>query len=142
MSKMSGSQKFIYIISILNIIGGIAYLLFGILAALGVGIAGTEQLVRETGEQQAGAYAVIFIVLLLVFGAISLITGILGIRAAHDAKKINPVYILAAFSLIISVANLIVAILNQKFSASVLASVVGPALMFWCAANVKKQTDL
>ena len=142
MSKMSGSQKFIYIVSILNIIGGAAYLLFGILAALGVGITGTERLVQETGEQQAGAYAIIFIVILVALGAFSLITGILGVRAAHDASKINPVFILAAISLIISVISLIVAIAEKKFSAATLASVVGPALMLWCANNVKKQTNL
>ena len=142
MSKMSGSQKFIYIVSILNIIGGAAYLLFGILAALGVGITGTERLVQETGEQQAGAYAIIFIVILVALGAFSLITGILGVRAAHDASKINPVFILAAISLIISVISLIMAITEKKFSATTLASVVGPALMLWCANNVKKQTNL
>ena len=142
MSKMSGSQKFIYIVSILNIIGGVAYLLFGILAAMGVGIVGTERLVQESGEQQAGAYTVIFIVALIAFGAFSLIMGILGTRAAHDAGKINPVYVLAAISLVISVVNLIMAIVNRKFSATVLASVAGPALMFWCANNVKKQASL
>lgn len=138
---MSNSQKFINVVSILNIIGGIAYLVIGLLGAFGVGGVGTERLVEHTGEQTAGVAAWLFIVIMILVGGFSLFTGILGTRAAHDASKIGPVFTLATISLIISVVNVVVSIIDKDFGLRAICSLVGPALMLWCAANVKKQNQ-
>lgn len=136
---MSNSQKYIFVISILNIIGGVFYLIIGVLGFMGKSIAGNEALIQQAGEESPPALVTVFIIMMILSGAFSLLLGFLGIRAAKDASKIGPVYILAMLSLIISVVNLFVGIFGGNFSIQSLIEIVPPALMFWCAGNVKKQ---
>ena len=136
---MSNSQKYIFVISILNIIGGVFYLIIGVLGFMGKSIAGNEALIQQAGEESVPALVTAFIIMMILSGAFSLLLGFLGIRAAKDASKIGPVYILALLSLIISVVNLFVGIFGGNFSIQSLIEIVPPALMFWCAGNVKKQ---
>lgn len=106
---------------------------------MGKSIAGNEALIQQAGEESAPALVTAFIIMMILSGAFSLLLGFLGIRAAKDASKIGPVYILAMLSLIISVVNLFVGIFGGNFSIQSLIEIVPPALMFWCAGNVKKQ---
>lgn len=48
---MSNSQKYIFVISILNIIGGVFYLIIGVLGFMGKSIAGNEALIQQAGEE-------------------------------------------------------------------------------------------
>ena len=139
---MSASQKYIKIVSILNIIGGALFVLFGILGFLGKGIVGNEALIEEAGDSSAPMIANIFLIFMIASGIFSLIIGILGVRAANDPSKIGPVFILGAISLIISVVNVFVGIFGGNFSVYSLVECVPPALMTWCANNVKKQVKL
>ena len=139
---MSGSQKYIKIVSILNIIGGALFVLFGILGFLGKGIVGNEALIEEAGDASAPMIANIFLIFMIASGIFSLIIGILGVRAANDPSKIGPVFILGVISLIISVVNVFVGIFGGNFSIYSLIECVPPALMTWCANNVKKQVKL
>ena len=143
MSKTSGSQKYIKIVSILNIIGGAFYILIAILGFLGKGVVGDEALIKEAGGDSTAPAAVnVFLIVLIVIGLLSLIIGILGIRAANDPSKIGPVFTLAVVSLGISVINLFVGIIGGNFSVHSLIECIPPALMTWCANNVKKQVKL
>ena len=63
-------------------------------------------------------------------------------RAANDPSKIGPVFTLAVVSLGISVINLFVGIFGGNFSIHSLIECIPPALMTWCASNVKKQSNL
>ena len=74
---------------------------------------------------------------MIASGALSLITGILGVRAAKDATKVKPVFILSAISLAIVVIGLIGSAISGSFSVKGLLELVAPGLMFWCANNVK-----
>ena len=139
---MSGSQKYIKIISILNIIGGAFYVLIGILGFLGKGLVGNEALVEQAGDASAPAATNIFLIIMIAIGLFSLIVGILGVRAGNDPSKIGPVFTLGVISLIISVVNLFVGIFGGNFSIYSLIECVPPALMTWCANNVKKQVKL
>lgn len=140
---MSGSQKYIKIVSILNIIGGAFYVLIGILGFLGKGLVGNEALIEQAGgDSSAPAAANVFLIVMIVIGVFSLVVGILGVRAANDPSKIGPVFTLAVVSLIISVVNLFVGIFGGNFSIYSLIECVPPALMTWCANNVKKQVKL
>ena len=136
---MSKSQKFIGIVSILNIIGGAIWILFGILAICGASIAGNEELVKKAGDENAPILVTLFIVMLIVSGVFSLICGILGIRAARDASKIKPVFILSVISLAVAVIGLIAGIIGGEFSVSGILDLVAPGLMLFCANNVRKQ---
>ena len=139
---MSGSQKYIKIIGILNIIGGALFVLFGILGFLGKGLVGNEALIEEAGDSSAPMIANIFLIFMIASGIFSLIIGILGVRAANDPSKIGPVFILAIISLAISVISLVGGIFGGNFSVYSLIECVPPALMTWCANNVKKQEKL
>ena len=140
---MSGSQKYIKIVSILNIIGGAFYVLIGILGFLGKGLVGNEALIEQAGgDSSAPMAANVFLIVMIVIGLFSLVVGILGVRAANDPSKIGPVFTLAVVSLIISVANLFVGVFGGNFSIYSLIECVPPALMTWCANNVKKQEKL
>ncbi|MBQ6257091.1 MAG: hypothetical protein IJJ60_10925 [Clostridia bacterium] len=140
---MSGSQKYIKIVSILNIIGGAFYVLIGILGFLGKGLVGNEALIEQAGgDSSAPMAANVFLIVMIVIGLFSLVVGILGVRAANDPSKIGPVFTLAVVSLIISVVNLFVGIFGGNFSIYSLIECVPPALMTWCANNVKKQVKL
>ena len=140
---MSASQKYIKIVSILNIIGGAFYVLIGILGFLGKGLVGNEALIEQAGgDSSAPMAANVFLIVMIVIGLFSLVVGILGVRAANDPSKIGPVFTLAIVSLAISVINLFVGIFGGNFSVHSLIECVPPALMTWCANNVKKQEKL
>ena len=139
---MSNSQKYINIVSILNIIGGALFVLIGILGFLGKGLVGNEALIQEAGDSSAPAAVNTFLIVMIVIGLFSLVVGILGVRAANDPSKIGPVFTLAVVSLIISVVNVFVGIFGGNFSIYSLIECVPPALMTWCANNVKKQAKL
>ena len=141
MSNTSGSQKYIKIVSILNIIGGAFYILIAILGFLGKGIVGDEALIKEAGDSNAPAAVNVFLIVMIIIGLISLIIGILGIRAANDPAKAGPLFKLAVISLGISVINLFVGIFGGNFSVHSLIECVPPALMTWCSNNLKKQAN-
>ena len=143
MSKSSGSQLYLKIISILNLIGGAFYILIGIIGFFGKGFVSNEELIEKAGGDTSAPAAVnVFLIVLIVIGLLSLIIGILGIRAANDPSKIGPVFTLAVVSLGISVINLFVGIFGGNFSIHSLIECIPPALMTWCTSNVKKQSNL
>ena len=141
MSNTSGSQKYIKIVGILNIIGGAFYILIAILGFLGKGIVGDEALIKEAGDSNAPAAVNVFLIVMIIIGLFSLIVGILGIRAANDPAKVGPLFKLAVISLGISVINLFVGIFGGNFSIHSLIECVPPALMTWCSNNLKKQAN-
>lgn len=139
---MSNSQKYINIVSILNIIAGVIFIVLGIVAFAGKGAVGNAALVEQAGTADAPAAVNAFIIGMIASGALSLITGILGVRAAKDATKVTPVFVLSAISLAIVVVGLIGSIISGSFSASGLLELIAPGLMFWCANNVRKQAGI
>ena len=142
MSKPSGSRLYIKIVSILNIIGGALYLLFGILALFGKNVVGDSALIEKAGDASAPAAVTAFIIALILSGAFSLFSGIIGLRAANDPKKAGPHLVLSALSLCVGIAGIVAATIGGGFKLESLIKLVPPALMIWCANNVKKQTDL
>ena len=90
MSKSSGSQLYIRIVSILNIIGGALFLLIGVLAIFGKNVVGDAALIEQARDTTAPAAVTAFIIALILSGAFSLFSGIIGMRAANDPKKAGP----------------------------------------------------
>ena len=142
MSKSSGSQLYIKIVSILNIIGGALYLLVGVLAIFGKNVVGDSALIEQTRDATAPAAVTAFIIALIISGAFSLFSGIIGMRAANDPKKAGPLLTLSVISLCVGIAGIVAATIGGGFKVESLIKLVPPALMTWCANNVKKQSDL
>ena len=135
---MSNSQKYIKVISIIDIILGIIGLIVCILGATGAFIVVGSGTGAGVSATDAAGFGIGMIV-----GAISciitLIVGILGVRAAKDASKIKPVFVIAIISLSLAIVSLIANIVGGNFSWSDLLSLVGSGLMAFCANNVRKQ---
>ena len=137
---MSNSQKYIKVISIIDIIFGVIGLIIGVLGATGgflVASGATGADVAATDAAGFGA-AMVIVALSCVF---TIIVGILGLRAAKDASKIMPVFVLSIISLVIGVVSLIMSVTGGSFKASDLTGLVGSALMVFCANNVRKQAQ-
>lgn len=130
---MSGSQKFVFVISILNVIGGAILIILGIVLAIVGGSSG--------GGDEAVGLAITGL-LLGILGVIEIIGGVLGIRAARDAKKYGPFYVISLISFVLSILGFIVSIVNTGFHLSSIGSMILPALMFYCARNIKSQARM
>lgn len=132
--QRSGSQKFLLVVSILNLIfNGLA-----ILAMLAFGV------VAGGRDIAGGAFGLISLAG-VGLGLISIIEGILGLRAANDATKIMPVWYLAVIGLVIAVVACAVSIFNGNFgsnASSFIGSVLGSGLTFWIANNIKRQAGM
>ena len=142
MSKSSGSQLYIKIISILNIIGGALFLLIGVLAIFGKNVVGDAALIEQARDTTAPAAVTAFIIALILSGAFSLFSGIIGMRAANDPKKAGPLLTLSVISLCVGIVGIVAATIGGGFKVESLIKLVPPALMTWCANNVKKQSGL
>ena len=137
---MSNSQKYIKIVSILNVISGAAYVVFAVLAVLGVGLAGDAMSQMEGAPSNAAIVA--FIGSLLVSGAITLVSGILGLGAAKDASKIKPVFTLSLIGFVITLLNVILGAVGNNLDIGQIMELLAPALMLWCSYNVKKEAGV
>jgi hypothetical protein len=75
-------------------------------------------------------------------GTVSLITGMLGIRAARDPGRIRPVLILSAISFALSAAGFVIAIRTNTMALRFVANVVIDGLMFIASVHVSRLVRL
>ena len=148
--ERSGSQKFLLVISIINIVFAVLGILAGITGIMGGALFGavdTQEVssaLSGTGVTQGEASGIMVGAFLLVFIAsiFELLVGILGIRAANDNQKIMPVWVLALIEVILYAIGIIVTIVNGSFGTDGLSSILSLVfgiLIFWVANNIKKQ---
>lgn len=147
--ERSGSQKFLLVISIINIIAGVFIILGSLLLTLTGGVIGSampSDLASagiDADDARLATAVFSFLGVAGIFsGALGLLEGILGVRAANDSSKIMPVWVLTLISLILNVVGLIMVIINGTFASQALTYVfalVLAALMFWVANNIKNQ---
>ena len=103
---------------------------------------GDSALIEQAGNAEAPAAVTAFIIALILSGVFSLISGIIGLRAANDPKKAGTLIILSALSLCVGIAGIVAATIGGGFKLESIIKLVPPALMLWCANNVKNQTNL
>ena len=124
---MDRYARIIFVFSILDIVEAVLLVALGALAiGLGVG--------EESQDLFNGS------LVMIVTGVITLLTGLLGIRAAKNPAKIKPVYILSIIGLVASVIALVVKIATGgEDILSAVSSVATSALMFFAAWNINKR---
>lgn len=141
--QRSGSQKVLKVISVIGIILGIISLIMALLLIVGGGLyAGSGEVVEGMTAAEAGSASIFGGLLMLLDGAVYLVEGILGLRAAKDNQKIMPVWYLATLGLALAVFSLVMGFFNGMDSSQVasnIGSLVGSGLMFWIANNVKRE---
>lgn len=142
----SQSQKILFVVSIINIVAGAFALLAALLslvgfAALGASTAADLQAsgVSVQDASLAGGALTIIGIVALFSGVISVVEGILGIRAANDNQKIMPVWVLALISMALYIFSTISSIVNGTFSVSTLVGLVIAGLMFYVANTIKQE---
>ena len=148
--ERSGSQKVLLVLSILNIILAAFVILASLLTIAGgalVGAVPAEEVadsLAETGltqGQASAAFSAIGLVILIP-GALMLLVGILGVRAANNNQKIMPVWVLSVISLVMWVISIVIAVMNGTVGTDIapnLVSIAIAVLTFWIANNIKRE---
>lgn len=144
--ERSGSQKFLKVISIIDIVIGVLAIIMSIVTiTVGGAVGVVSDDVVASGEVTAsdvamasGAMSIIGVFALIV-GALILVEGILGLRAANDPNKIMPVWVLSLIGLAGGGVGLVMTIAQSGNVLSSLFSLLGSCLMFWVANNIKHQ---
>lgn len=143
----TNEQKIIRIVSIINLIQGAFYFITGAMFIFGGAFIGTADpatlTTTTTGDvsltpAEMGGIAAGVGIIIFITGLVGLIVGILGMRAAKDATKIKPVWIMSIISLVL---NIITFVSNLTQGNNILGSLAGVAiacLMFWACNNVKQ----
>lgn len=146
--ERSGSQKALLVLSIIEIVLAAIAFIGGALIALGGGLIGASPTDAGMTASEAGAVggvAVVLGVVLIVSAVISLLCGIFGIRAANDANKVMPVWVLTLIELIICVISLIWAIVDGSFGSQASTLIISAAfslIMFLIANSIRNQRTL
>ncbi|MDO4806864.1 MAG: hypothetical protein Q4A07_06420 [Coriobacteriales bacterium] len=142
---MSGSQKALKVISIIDIVFGVIAIIVSFIAIFmggAIGIATSEVASAELSAEEmalaSGAMSIIG-VLGIIMGIVTLVEGILGLRASNDPSKIMPVWILALIGVAGNAVSLIMTLVQGGNIFSAILSLVVSGLMFWVANNIKVQ---
>ena len=149
--ERSGSQKVLLVLSILNIVVAVLGLVAAIMAIAGGALFGAvdsseaASALQGTGATQGQVAAGVSLagLCLLLACVVELIEGILGVRAANDNQKIMPVWILALIGIIVSFIGAMNLAIQGRLTEdpAMLGSLIGSALMFWIANNIKTQAN-
>ena len=139
LEEKSGSRKMLKFLGVLDIIFGIAGIIFGIIMFVGGGLGAV---IATDSDAQVGAVAIVLVgIIMLVSGLFDLILGILAVRAANNPRRIMPVWVLALISLILNVIGVISGI-SSGGGSGIIPSIVGliiAVIVFVIANNVKKE---
>ena len=129
---MKGSRTALKVISILILVFAVLMLIFSIVMFVGAAVINTSSLEGWAILAIVGAF------ILLVTGLIYLLIGILGIRGANNPKKIGPFFVFCIIGVILSLASLILSIVQNAFSATSLIGLIIVAVCLALAINIRK----
>ncbi len=133
--QMDNYQKMILMISILTVMTAAGKTLVGAVSMI-MNIIGPVSSAEYTEMVFGRSFGLVF------SGVISLITGMLGMRAARDPGRIRPVLILSAISFALSAAGFVIAIRTDTMALRFIANVVIDGLMFIASVHVSRLVRL
>ena len=139
--SLEKSQKIVKVLGILSIISAV----LGIIAAIGMfGLTGLGAASLDTAaidEETAGSLVGLGLigVVILASAIVELLQGIFSLRAAKDASKATPLWVISIISVVFSVISLI----NSFGSGTqgIFSAIVGLAIscgIFYLANNIRK----
>ena len=139
--SLEKSQKIVKVLGILSIISAV----LGFIAAIGMlGIGGFGAASLDVNDENVAAGVAVMVILgvvLLVDGVVSLLQGIFSLRAARDATRANPLWIISLIGVILAVLSVIASITNGEGGQNVLSeifSLVISCFTFYLANNITK----
>jgi hypothetical protein len=149
--ERTGSQKLLKGLSIFNIVASTLSLLMGALVIVGGAMiasghssAAIQDLIQRLSlpSDQAGPLFIVMGIAILLACAFEIVTGVFGVRAAHDNTKIKPAWIFTLISLIAAVAAGAVAIVGGNATPSIAVSLGLSGLAFYAANRVKTEAGI
>ncbi len=139
------SQKFLRVLSVLDVALGVLSIVAGVVALSGgtfLGV-GSGRIATEAAAALevsiAGQACSLLGVLALLAGLFALVEGALGLRAARDATRIMPVWAVSFAGLVLGIANLAITASQQGDLLMAAIGMIASALMFWVANNIRSQ---
>lgn len=138
---MSGSQRILKIISIILIVWSIAVMLFGAIIAAGSavpGISGETMNVDGTVVDMA-SMAITLGVTTIASGAVDLVIGLLGLRAAKNPHKSGLFFVICIIGLVLSLIGVVLDVMQASFQWADLVSLVIIAVCTYLASSIRKQ---
>ena len=139
--SLEKSQKIVKVLGILSIISAVVAFIaaIGMFGIGGLGAAGLD----VNDETIAAGVGIMFVlgIVLLVDAIVSLLQGIFSLRAAKDAAKANPLWVISLIGAVLAVLSVIASITNGEGGQNILTeifSLVISCFTFYLANNIKK----
>ena len=134
------SQKIVKVLGIIDIIVAVLCLIAA-LGMLGIGGLGAVSGAEPSDELATGIAAFLLGgIVMLVSGIVGLVEGIFSLRAAKDASKAKPLWVISLIALVLSALSLITSFKEggQEIFSAVISLLVDGGI-FYLANNIKKQ---
>ena len=136
--SLEKSQKIIKVMGILHVIGAILSFL-GAISLFGFGGVGIAKLDMADSEVAEGIGALLASgILTLIEAIVGLIMGWFCLRAAKDATKVQPLWIVCIIGLVLDVIGLISGIITGNDVLTKVFTVALSAFTFYLVNNIKK----
>jgi len=139
--SLEKSQKIVKVLGILSIIGAVV----SFIAALGLlGVSGFSATKLENASDEMVQGVAIFLVLgiiMLVSGVFELLQGIFSLKAAKDATKAQPLWVISLISVVLDALSMITSFTNKSSVQDILTEIFTLAIAcftFYLANNIKK----
>lgn len=137
--SLEKSQKIVKVLGILSIIGAVV----SFIAALGLlGVGGFSATKLENASDELVQGVAIFLVLgiiMLVSGVFELLQGIFSLKAAKDATKAQPLWVISLISVVLDALSVIATLTNggENVLTDIFTLAIS-AFTFYLANNIKK----
>ena len=139
--SLEKSQKIVKVLGILSIIGAVV----SFIVALGLlGVSGFSATKLENASDEMVQGVAIFLVLgiiMLVSGVFELLQGIFSLKAAKDATKAQPLWVISLISVVLDALSMIASFTNHSSVQDILTEIFTLAIAcftFYLANNIKK----
>lgn len=137
------SQMFLRVISIFDIALGILSVVAGVVAlsggtflGTGSGRVATEAAAAMDVTIVGGTYSLLGVFALLA-GPLAITEGVLGRRAARDASRIMPVWVISLVGLVFGIVNLAIVVSRQADMTAAVIDLMAAALLFWVVNDIR-----
>ncbi len=137
--SLEKSQKIVKVLGILSIIGAVASFIVA-LGMFGLGGVGVANMDSSNSDAVQGAGIVFGLgIVMLVEGVISLMQGIFSLRAAKDASKAQPLWIISIIGVVLAVFSVISSFTSggQDVLTEIFSLIIS-CFTFYLANNIKK----
>ena len=133
---MSGSQKALKVLSIINIILSIIGLIVALLLIGGTAI--SSAIFESLGIM---GNAVAYCVFTFIGCIIALVCGIVGLKLVKDPSKFMTFAVLVVIDIVITIINTFVGTINATSISSLVVNVIWSLILLYLANNIKKQAN-